>query len=136
MFLVLPYPDSVNNHWRRSGDRIHISPSGVEYRMRVRTLASQWKLPCLEGRLSVSIWLAPPDNRKRDIDNIAKSVLDALTYARVWKDDSQIDRLLLSRLLPMRNGKLLVEIDTILTPLHSLQSALRTIRDEPSELPK
>lgn len=34
---------------------------------------------------------------KPDLDNIAKAVLDALTKARVWKDDAQVDWVLVRR---------------------------------------
>ena len=48
-------------------------------------------------RLSVLINAYPPDRRKRDLDNILKSLLDALQHARVYPDDSQIDRLTIIR---------------------------------------
>jgi crossover junction endodeoxyribonuclease RusA len=51
----------------------------------------------MEGRLSVHIELFVPDKRKRDIDNYAKALLDALTHAGVWRDDEQVDRLLITR---------------------------------------
>ena len=34
---------------------------------------------------------------KPDLDNIAKAVLDALTKARVWRDDAQVDWMLVRR---------------------------------------
>jgi crossover junction endodeoxyribonuclease RusA len=46
-------------------------------------------------RVEIEAW--PPDKRKRDLDNILKSLLDALTYAGIWEDDSQIDDLRIYR---------------------------------------
>ncbi|NBW22487.1 MAG: RusA family crossover junction endodeoxyribonuclease, partial [Caulobacteraceae bacterium] len=40
------------------------------------------------GSVRVVIEAFPPDRRKRDLDNILKSLLDALTHAGVWEDDS------------------------------------------------
>jgi crossover junction endodeoxyribonuclease RusA len=51
----------------------------------------------LEGDLRVEIEVFPPDKRKRDIDNLLKSLLDSLTHAQVWKDDNQISDLRIFR---------------------------------------
>jgi hypothetical protein len=61
--------------------------------MKVVALLRGWGIPTLLGELSVTIFIFPPDRRKRDIDNIAKATLDALTIAGLWKDDSQIKEL-------------------------------------------
>ncbi|NBW20709.1 MAG: RusA family crossover junction endodeoxyribonuclease [Caulobacteraceae bacterium] len=49
------------------------------------------------GSVRVVIEAFPPDRRKRDLDNILKSLLDALTHAGVWEDDSQIEDLRIYR---------------------------------------
>lgn len=64
-------------------------------------------------RLSVSIYAAPPDNRRRDLDNLPKAVLDALTHAQVWPDDSQLDRLLIERVPVQKGGMIRVEIEVL-----------------------
>ncbi len=56
------------------------------------------------GRLRISIELRPPDRRKRDIDNSLKTLLDSLTFAQVWKDDSQVDELTVFRAQQMQDG--------------------------------
>jgi crossover junction endodeoxyribonuclease RusA len=63
-------------------------------------------------RLSVSILAYPPDRRKRDLDNVLKSLLDALMHAGVYSDDSQIDKLTISRNKPL-DGRVIVSIDTL-----------------------
>ena len=42
-------------------------------------------------KLTLSVY--PPDKRKRDIDNILKALLDSLTNAKVYLDDSLIKQL-------------------------------------------
>ncbi len=39
---------------------------------------------------SVSIYAFPADRRKRDLDNLFKATFDALTAAKIWRDDSQV----------------------------------------------
>lgn len=96
MLITLEWPPSVNTYYRhiRSGKlagRTLISENGRKYREYVK--ASVHVDKPLEGMMDVDITLYPPDNRRRDIDNVLKSLLDSLTHAGVWVDDSQIKRL-------------------------------------------
>lgn len=50
-----------------------------------------------EGRLYLHLVCQPPDQRKRDLDNLLKPLLDALQHAGLYEDDSQIDRLMIER---------------------------------------
>lgn len=51
-----------------------------------------------EERYAVRIYFYWGDNRRRDIDNFAKPILDAITESnRVWVDDCQVDQLLIYR---------------------------------------
>ena len=61
-----------------------------------------------------------PDRRKRDLDNLHKGILDGLTHAGVWKDDSQIDDLRIYRcraatgeLVIEKPGRVVVTIEAI-----------------------
>lgn len=58
----------------------------------------------LEGELSVSLQLVPPDRRKRDIDNYNKALLDALTHSGLWSDDSQIKSLAIEMQAPNKHN--------------------------------
>ena len=51
----------------------------------------------LTGRLAVALRFFEPNRLKRDIDNLPKALLDALTQAGLWLDDAQIDCLMLAR---------------------------------------
>jgi len=92
---TLPYPPSTNTYYRslRKGPmagRVLISEKGRQYREEIKGAVYPVKL---EGRLSVTIKLYPPDRRRRDIDNCLKALFDSLTHAGVWVDDSQVKKL-------------------------------------------
>jgi len=56
------------------------------------------------------IVVAPPDRRRRDLDNVLKSLLDSLEHAGVYTDDSQIRKLSIERSEPVENGRTFVQI--------------------------
>lgn len=97
--LVLPYPPTVNTYWRNWRGRMVISKEGRAYRKAVEAVVWSRENQTSFGfrRLSVSVVLMPPDRRRRDIDNTAKALLDALAHAGVYEDDGQIDRLEIER---------------------------------------
>lgn len=98
LVLTLPYPPSVNSIWRRVGAKTILSADGRVYRAALLAEAArQVGAPKLSGRLSVHIHAHPPDNRRRDLDNLPKAILDGMTHAGVWLDDSQIDDLRVTR---------------------------------------
>ena len=43
-----------------------------------------------EGKIKITIEAWRPDKRKRDLDNLLKAPLDALTHAGVYTDDQLI----------------------------------------------
>lgn len=110
--LILPWPPSVNTYWRRNGSRYFVSSKGIKYRDDVISLARSVKLESQfskNDRLTVSIEAYPPDKRRRDLDNILKSLLDSLQHAGVYADDSQIDQLTIQRHTPL-NSEVIVNI--------------------------
>ena len=58
----------------------------------------------LLGPLAVRMEIHPPDQRRRDCDNVQKSLLDALQHAGVFWDDSQIVWLLTVKASPTPGG--------------------------------
>ena len=112
----LPWPPTVNSYWRRvtiyGKPRTLISKAGREYR---KSAVSLLRLIALsgavrEGRLAVHIAAFPPDRRARDLDNLPKAVLDAITHAGVWGDDGQVDDLRIVRQKVVKGGELAVRI--------------------------
>lgn len=106
--LEMPWPPSVNAYWRSVRGRNILSAAGREYRQRAMEAAAG--LDTITGRLDVDLLVAPPDRRRRDLDNLPKAVLDALTHAGVYDDDSQIDRLSIERCEPVPDGVVWVRI--------------------------
>jgi len=64
----------------------------------------------LPGRLAIEIQASPPDNRRRDLDNILKALLDSITHARVIEDDSQFDAIGIVRLPVAKPGRVDIKI--------------------------
>lgn len=105
----LPFPPSVNSY--KKVGRIVKTKTGKLYQQRVDSnetktfyyqvymLTKQKALTASfteQDRLSVEVILYPPNN-KFDIDNPIKVLFDSLTKAKVWHDDRQIDRLLITK---------------------------------------
>lgn len=115
MELTLPYPPSVNTYWRhpttgKLAGRHLISEKGRQYRAEV-CCSVRNAAQALSCRLSVTIECFPPDRRRRDLDNVAKGLLDALSHAGVWNDDEQIDDLRIVRREVTKGGAVRVRIE-------------------------
>lgn len=112
--LVLPWPPSSNTYWRRNGHRYFITASGIAYRQQTEILGKAWRNRFdKDRRLSVVVEAYPPDKRRRDVDNIFKCLLDSLQWAKVYVDDSQIDRLYVERREVTPPGRVIVSIEEL-----------------------
>jgi len=113
VMLNLPYPPSINHYWRRVGPRTLISREGRTFRKNVCALLGGGgpRKPPSGGRIALAMDAFPPDRRRRDLDNIAKPLLDALEHAGVYEDDSQIDLLLIQRREVVKGGTLDVRVE-------------------------
>jgi crossover junction endodeoxyribonuclease RusA len=107
----LPWPPSVNHYWGTRGKSRFIGAAGKAFRAAV---VAKWYAMREQGfggaRLKVSVTAFPPDRRKRDLDNILKAAFDALTHARAYEDDAQIDWLSVERGEVRKDAGLLVVI--------------------------
>ena len=114
MTLVLPWPPTVNSYWRRVGNRTILSAKARAYRGAALAACLEQSAPRLgQARVRVSVIAYPPDRRRRDLDNLHKGVLDALAFARVFDDDSQIDELSIIRAYAEAPGRVLVTVQAI-----------------------
>lgn len=127
---ALPYPPSINHYWRHPtrgalAGRHLISEEGRDYRERVKAhLFGRLVNKCGGGlewikeskRLAVQIVVYPPDRRKRDLDNLLKPLLDALTHAGLWRDDYPVRDIHVADGEVVKGGGCLVRITTAAEP--------------------
>lgn len=108
MKLILPLPPSVNGYFlhvvrRRADGSSYVDTAlgsdGKAYVKAVKNLVATQLVAHkpLAGRLSVRVVLSGETDAEFDLDNRMKGLLDAITKAGVWADDSQIDRLVIER---------------------------------------
>jgi crossover junction endodeoxyribonuclease RusA len=89
--LHLPYPPSVGNCWgRTAGGRSYLKPEGQAFRAEVLAEVIELDPDQFDGPVRVVVRVTFPDWKPRDIDNLSKALLDALTLAGVWQDDLQV----------------------------------------------
>lgn len=91
--LRLPYPPSINHYYVRTNKGMAIKQEGKWYRQQVGFLVAIARLPRKflgDEKVQVTIHAFTPDRIPRDVDNILKCLLDALTDAHVWGNDKQV----------------------------------------------
>lgn len=66
----------------------------------------------LEARYRVEAKVFFPDARTRDIDNVAKSLLDGLNGV-LWKDDRQVELLSMQRAVDRTSPRIEVVVDAL-----------------------
>jgi len=65
-----------------------------------------------QKRYAVSMWFFVPDRRVRDLDNLQKSILDALNKL-VYDDDRQVDEIYAVRDYSPKNPRAVVVVRTL-----------------------
>jgi crossover junction endodeoxyribonuclease RusA len=111
--LELPFPPSVNTYWRNFQGRMLISKKGREYRKAVADqVLIQKGAKHYQGKVKMTIEAWRPDERRRDLDNLLKAPLDALTHAGVYMDDHLIVDLRIYWAKD-KGGKLKVKVEEI-----------------------
>lgn len=92
--LDLPLPPSANAlHVTVRGRRVR----SARYTRWLRDVRWLMLRAPTYGRSTVEVAVAAPIDRRRDLDNVAKPLLDALVAHEVIRDDRMVDRLVLER---------------------------------------
>ena len=107
--VLLPLPPSVNHYWEayvytKNGRRVRgrrRSEKALRFVSAVQRAIGGNKYG---GLVVAIIRIFFPDELRRDIDNVAKGVLDSLVHAGVIADDNQIKLLLLGDSLERVQG--------------------------------
>jgi len=87
---LLPVPKS-NRYIRKKGGKVFKPPRVKNWEVRALwEIKEQYKGEPLVSKLSVYVELVLPNHRRRDIDNMLKSLWDILEKGGVIKNDSQI----------------------------------------------
>lgn len=113
--LEIPFPPSINHFFSYYQGRPVLSKDARTYRHQVRRIAIAKGIKPKMGPLAVRIDITPPDDRRRDCDNVQKSVLDALQHAGAFWDDSQIVWLLSIKHPSQSTGSVHVQFDEALS---------------------
>lgn len=109
--LTLPYPPSINAYYGTNKfGSFYIKKAGKDYRNTVVDMFKPLIKDTFDFPLRVWVELYVPDRRKRDLDNTKKALLDSLTHAGIWTDDSLIDDLRSVRGELRKGGEVIVHI--------------------------
>ena len=99
--ILLPFPPTVNTYFTVSHGRKILSDRGRTYQAMCAAMVDAQRrhgyIPngtVFTDDVAVEITIRPPDRRKRDLDNLLKAALDAITNAHVWNGDSQVKQIL------------------------------------------
>ena len=93
--MILPFPPTLNGLYSGKSRR-YKSPRYKKWIAdALEKLYGQSFPQWVNGAVKVELDFVRPDKRKRDLDNLAKAVLDFCTDVGVWSDDSQIEHLTL-----------------------------------------
>ena len=116
--LKLPYPPSINHYYERGCDgNLHVGDKGKIYRRQVQMIVALYRIKeryYAKQHLKVSIYAFTPDHRPRDVDNILKCLLDAITDSGIWTNDKQVyDLRVVKNYDVNKKGYVLVSIDEI-----------------------
>jgi crossover junction endodeoxyribonuclease RusA len=109
--VYLDWPPTVNNFHTVAKGRKVTSAKGRAWKDEQLIQMRMQKIPHQDhGRVAISIQAAPPDRRRRDLDNLLKPILDVLVEYGAIPDDSHIDELHIRRVSVQKPGVCLVLI--------------------------
>lgn len=120
---TLPMPPSVNHYWSKSVSKakgkqyVHVRLSDRAKKFRSDVVAQvediaqrNGSIRQHSGRIRAVVTLHGATRQSYDVDNFMKGIGDALTHSLVYKDDKQIDELIVKRGEVIKGGQVDVEL--------------------------
>jgi crossover junction endodeoxyribonuclease RusA len=107
--LTLPYPPATNHLYATFRGRRILSREGRAYKADVVAEVAKSQRPTLLGEVAVTVRIYRP-RRSGDLDGRLKALLDGLTGAGVWRDDSQVVEIHATRHDDKANPRVEVEV--------------------------
>jgi len=109
--LYLSWSPTVNNYYSHTRRGIYISKRGKAY---LNTVISDVREQApdvyIDYKISLTVYMFPPDRRVRDLDNYLKAMQDSVTKSGFWEDDSLIDQLFVKRGEVVKGGAMVIII--------------------------
>jgi Holliday junction resolvase RusA-like endonuclease len=114
LVLSMPYQKnlSLNYCYKHTKYGVYLSKSAKMFRENIFYMAYN-KEKFQNEPVRVEIHFTPPNNRKYDVDNPAKIILDALQYAKVIENDSQVMQLYLEKHPPNVKSELKIVVSSL-----------------------
>lgn len=111
--LYTAYPPSVNNYYVKTQRGIFISQKGKKFRSELLDSVHEQLagFEPISGKVCMTVVAFVPDRRVRDMDNIQKPLLDAMTKAELWDDDCQVDQIFVYRGAVHKGGMVYIRVD-------------------------
>lgn len=88
-----------------------ISSAGRKYR--AATVVAVTRPPGFTCPVKITLTFHPPDNRRRDLDNLLKCLFDSLKFAGVYADDSQVKHIDACMGSPETGGRAVVTLSPL-----------------------
>ena len=114
--FTLPYPPTVNHYHQpvRQGRGVRIikGAKARAYQSDAAKALVDYGLACeaIAGPVKITITLNPPTLARYDVDGRPKGILDALTDAGFWLDDSQVQSMTVEKGVKVKGGNALIKV--------------------------
>ena len=111
----MPWPPSVNAWKTPFRNRMILTKRGRDYRAAVINKCEELGIINEEITTGVNVRLTlnPPTLRRYDVDNFSKSLFDALSHAKFWIDDEQVQELNIKKGIKVKGGSVIVKVNKL-----------------------
>ena len=106
-------PVSVNASYRSFKNRVYKSQRLRDFEKKMEDIFDSFEnVEILQGKLSIDVTFEMKGSRKRDLDNMMKSLLDSLE-GKVFENDSEIYEMNVRKIANCKEDKTIISIKQI-----------------------